>query len=198
MTKTKHNIIVVAVIGIVLLALMHIFTVGYGVGFESRGRAMIALEQAQQAQKYAPTHLTIDYLRQMRGEEDILRLEIDTTYRAIGKGAFSYEMICDRKFALQSASGEHFTADEAKRCFIEGAERRWTKIDRYKSINGYNCWAAATSDGGQQWQAWYTTELPHCSDGAKVTDGLRGLILAIRSGDGSYSLRVATIDTKRG
>lgn len=196
--KTKHNIIVVVVIGVILVAMMHIFTVGYGVGFESRGKAMIALQQAQMAQKYAPSHLTIHYSRQMRGVEDILRLEIDTTYRAIGKGVFSYEMICDRKLALQSVSGERFTADEAKLCFIEGTERKWTNTNRHKSIIGYNCWAAAISDNGQQWQAWYTTELPHCSDGAKVTDGLKGLIMILRSVDGDYTLRATAINENRG
>lgn len=198
MAKTKHNIIVVVVIGVILVALMHIFTVGYGVGFESRGKAMIALQQAQMAQKYAPSHLTIHYSRQMRGVEDILRLEIDTTYRAIGKGVFSYEMICDRKLALQSASGKRFTEDEAKLCFIEGTERKWTNINRHKSISGYNCWAAAISDNGQQWQAWYTTELPHCSDGAKVTDGFKGLIMMLRSVDGDYTLRATAINENRG
>ena len=198
MAKTKHNIIVVMVIGVILVALIHIFTVGYGVGFESRGKAMIALQQAQMAQKYAPSHLTIHYSRQMRGVEDILRLEIDTTYRAIGKGVFSYEMICDRKLVLQSTSGERFTEDEAKLCFIEGTERKWTNTNRHKSISGYNCWAAAISDNGQQWQAWYTTELPHCSDGAKVTDGLKGLIMMLRSGDGDYTLRATAINENRG
>lgn len=198
MEKTKHNIIVVVVIGVILVALMHIFTVGYGVGFESRGKAMIALQQAQMAQKYAPSHLTIHYSRQMRGVEDILRLEIDTTYRAIGKGVFSYEMICDRKLAFQSASGERFTEDEAKLCFIEGTERKWTNTNRHKSISGYNCWAAAISDNGQQWQAWYTTELPHCSDGAKVTDGLKGLIMMLKSRDGDYTLRATAINENRG
>lgn len=198
MAKTKHNIIVVVVIGVILVAMMHIFTVGYGVGFESRGKAMIALQQAQMVQKYAPSHLTIHYSRQMRGVEDILRLEIDTTYRAIGKGVFSYEMICDRKLALQSVSGERFTEDEAKLCFIEGTERKWTNTNRHKSISGYNCWAAAISDNGQQWQAWYTTELPHCSDGAKVTDGLKGLIMMLRSVDGDYTLRATAINENRG
>ena len=196
--KTKHNIIVVVVIGVILVALIHIFTVGYGVGFESRGKAMIALQQAQMAQKYAPSHLTIHYSRQMHDEEDILRLEIDTTYRAIGKGVFSYEMICDRKLALQSVSGERFTEDEAKLCFIEGTERKWTNTNRHKSISGYNCWAAAISDNGQQWQAWYTTELPHCSDGAKVTDGLKGLIMMLRSSDGDYTLLATAINENRG
>lgn len=183
------------VIGVIIVALMHIFTIGYGVGFESRGKAMIALQQAQITQKYTPSHLTIHYTRQHHDEEDILQLKIDTTYRTIGKGAFYYEIICERRLALESStSAEKFSSEQAKLCFIEGAKHKWTKINGHKSALGYNCWAAATSDGNQQWQAWYTTELPHCSDNAIVTDGLSGLIMMLKDDKGEYLLRVTKID----
>lgn len=190
--------IVTAVMALVLAASMHMFTIGYGVGYQSRGRAMLALKQAKEAQKYAPSHLTIHYEQQHKDKRDILRLEVDTIYRSIGKGAFSYEIICDRRLALQSASGERFSAEAAKLCFVEGASRQWTKINRHKSIHGYNCWESIAHDEKYTWQAWYTTELPHCADGATVTDGLNGIILMLQDGKGEYTLRATTIDVKIG
>ena len=89
MTNIKLRVGGLVTIGIVLMVLSHIFTIGYGTGFQSRGRAMLALQQAKQhSQSYTPSLLTVNYERQNGTTEDILRLEIDTTYRPIGKNAF--------------------------------------------------------------------------------------------------------------
>ena len=120
MRDSRHSFFVIGAIAIIAMVLSHAFTIGYGVGTERRAKTMLA---AQQAKLHTPSHLTIHYERQINGQEDILRLEIDTTYRSIGKGAFRYEVICDRTVSLYGSADEVFTADEAKRCFIYGTER---------------------------------------------------------------------------
>lgn len=193
MRGSRHSLFVIGVIAIIAIALSHAFTIGYGVGTERRAKTMLT---AQQAKHYTPSHLTIHYERQFNGQEDILRLEIDTTYRSIGKGAFQYEVICDRAVSLYGSADEVFTADEAKRCFIYGSERGWHTLSGHKSIGGYDCWAAVTTDNS--WQAWYTTQLPHCLADATTTDGLRGLILQVESKAKGYKLRATQIDEKIG
>ena len=177
------------------IALTHAFTIGYGSGFKSRGRTMLAVEQARQ---YTPSHLTIHYERRMHSKQDILRLEIDTTYRPIGKGAFTYEVICDRAIALHSTDEEMFSPSEAKQCFVEGANRKWLKQNGHTTIEGYDCWASTTSDESASWLAWYTTELPHCAKGTTTNDGLKGLILHVEDSEGKYTLHATKIDVKIG
>ena len=199
MANTKFRVGVLVTIGIIMMVLSHIFTIGYGTGFQSRGRAMLALQQAKQhSQSYTPSLLTVHYERQNGTGEDILRLEIDTTYRPIGKNAFTYEMICDRKLALQSSSGESFTTDEARLCFVEGTKREWIKLEGKQVINGYDCMIAVALDNGRGWQAWYTTQLPHCSENATIADGLNGLILMALDSKGEWSLKATDIDVKLG
>ena len=160
---------------------------------------MLALQQAKQhSQSYTPSLLTVHYERQNGTAEDILRLEVDTTYRPIGKNAFTYEMICDRKLALQSSGGENFTADEARLCFVEGTKREWIKLEGKRVINGYDCMTSVALDNGHSWQAWYTTQLPHCSENATIADGLNGLILMARDSKGEWSLKATDIDVKLG
>ena len=195
MIGKKHNALVVAVIAIVAIALTHIFTIGYGVGFQNRGKAMLAVKQAKQ---YTPSHLTIHYERKMLDKQEILRLEIDTTYRKIGKGAFTYEVICDRFIALHGSGKETFSTNEAKQCFIEGANRKWIKQNGHQAIEGYNCWASAASDKKASWLAYYTTELPYCAEGATISDGLKGLILHVEDSKGEYRLHATKIDVKIG
>ena len=193
MRGSRHSLFVIGAIAIIAMALSHAFTIGYGVGTERRAKTMLA---AQQAKLHTPSHLTIHYERQINGQEDILRLEIDTTYRSIGKGAFRYEVICDRTVSLYGSADEVFTADEAKRCFIYSSERRWNELHRHQSIEGYDCWAAATADN--TWQAWYTTQLPHCLADATTTDGLKGLILQVESKARGYRLRALQIEERIG
>ena len=199
MANTKFRVGILVTIGIIMMVLSHIFTIGYGTGFQSRGRAMLALQQAKQhSQSYTPSLLTVHYERQNGTAEDILRLEIDTTYRPIGKNAFTYEMICDRKLALQSSSGESFTTDEARLCFVEGTKREWIKLEGKQVINGYDCMTAVALDNGRSWQAWYTTQLPHCSENATIADGLNGLIMMARDSKDEWSLKATNIDVKLG
>ena len=103
MRGSRHSLFVIGAIAIIAMALSHAFTIGYGVGTERRAKTMLA---AQQAKLHTPSHLTIHYERQINGQEDILRLEIDTTYRSIGKGAFRYELICDRTVSLYGSADE--------------------------------------------------------------------------------------------
>lgn len=195
MEKARHSICVLATMAIIIAALSHIFTIGYGTGFESRGKAMLA---QQQAKHYTPSLLTVHYKRLNGTTEDILRLEIDTTYRAIGKGQFVYKTICDRTISLQSSTGEQFTDDEARLCFVEGATREWVKLEDSRSIDGYDCLAAVAAADNGTWQAWYTTALPYCPDGTTATDGLNGLILMLRHSQGRYRLQATTIDLNIG
>lgn len=190
-----HNIGMVATIVVVALVLGHALTIGYGSGFSLRSRAMMA---AQQAKRYTPSQLIVEYERHNNDVKDMLRLEIDTTYRAIGRGSFCYETICDRKITLQASSGEHFTAEQARNCFIEGGSHRWTRQHGKREIKGYDCGSSLAVEDGLLWQAWHTSQLPHCCADATTHDGLQGLILAAQSGDGRWSLRATTIDLKIG
>lgn len=195
MISKNHNSLFIVVIAIVAIALTHMFTIGYGVGFQKRGKIMLAMEQAKQ---YTSSHLTVHYERKMHDKQDILRLEIDTTYRQIGKGAFTYEVICDRTIALHSSGEYAFPTNEARQCFVEGATRKWVKQNRHHSIEGYHCWTATTMDNNTSWLAWYTTELPHCAEGATISDGLKGLILHVEDSKGEYRLHATKIDVKIG
>ena len=192
MTIKRDNIIVAMVIAVVAVVLTHAFTIGYGIGFQRQGKML----QTEVIKQYTPSHLTVHYERKMCDKQDILRLEIDTTYRTIGKGSFVYEVICDRTISLYGSDGKPFTTAQAKRCFIEGANRKWTQLAQHNMIEGYNCWASVTNDDNTSWQAWYTTELPHCSKGATITDGLNGLILHVEETKGEYSLHAKKIDIK--
>ena len=199
MGNTRFSVSFWLTIAVIAMALSHAFTIGYGTGFQSRGRALLALQKAKQhSQKYAPSLLTVHYERHNDTTEDILRLEIDTTYRPIGKNAFTYEMICDRKLALQSSSGEHFTAEQARMCFVEGTKREWIQLGKTMTINGYDCLTSVATDENHNWQAWYTTQLPHCAADARVSDSLRGLILWAKAADEGYSLKATDIEVKLG
>ena len=73
----------------IMLAVGHIFTIGYGFGYDVISRAEIAVEQATQ-DGYQPSYLAVIYERKVEQRSDFLHLEIDTTYRAIGRHAFQY------------------------------------------------------------------------------------------------------------
>lgn len=195
MKSRRHNALVVTTVAIVVIVLAHAFTIGYGIGFQSRGKAMLAMEQAKQ---YTPSHLTVHYERKMHDRQDMLRLEIDTTYRAIGKGEFRYEVICDRMLALHGSGDESFTTTEAEQCFIEGAVRKWTTHNAYKTIEGYRCHVAAANDNNSSWLAWYTNELPRSLEGTTITDGLKGLILHVENVKKGYLLHATKIDIEIG
>ena len=197
MKSTRFRVGFWLTIAVITMALSHAFTIGYGTGFLSRGRALLALQQAKQhSQSYAPSLLTVHYERRNGSAEEILQLEIDTTYRPIGKNAFTYEMICDRKLALHTSGGEHFTEEQAHLCFVEGTKREWIKLDKAKVISGYDCIASVSAENGHNWQAWYTTQLPHCAADARVSDGLEGLILWAKDAEGEYSLKATNIEVK--
>jgi GLPGLI family protein len=191
MTSKRFNISMVATLMVVALVLVHAFTIGYGSGFSSRGRAMMAV---QQAKRYTPSLLTVKYERHNDNIKDMLHLEIDTTYRTIGRGSFCYKTICDRKISLRTSSGEYFTAEQARNCFIEGGSRQWITQHDAKRIEGYDCGASLAVEGGLLWQAWYTEQLPHCCANTTIDDGLKGLILAAQSGDGRWSIKATKID----
>lgn len=172
------------------------FTVGYG----DYGHIQYRTEQAIKGNKCIrrSIHLTVIYERTINSATDFLHLQIDTTFRSIGKGQFVYETICDRTISLQSSAGEQFTDDEARQCFVEGATRKWVKLEDRHFVEGYDCLAAVAATEKGTWQAWYTTALPHCPDGTTTTDGLSGLILMLRNSQADYQLRATTIDLNIG
>ena len=170
MVSKRFNTSMVITLMVIASALGHAFTIGYGTGFSSRGRAMMTV---QQAKHYTPSVLTIQYERHNNDIKDLLCLEIDTTYRTIGRGSFCYETICDRKISLRTSSGEHFTAEQARNCFIEGGSRRWVKQHDTKTILGYGCGLSLAVDNGLKWQAWYTGQLPHCHSNSNSNSNSR-------------------------
>ena len=65
MGNTRFSVSFWLTIAVIAMALSHAFTIGYGTGFQSRGRALLALQKAKQhSQKYAPSLLTVHYERQ--------------------------------------------------------------------------------------------------------------------------------------
>lgn len=57
----------------------------------------------------------------------------------------------------------------------------WTLLDEYKTIAGFTCKKATAIKNDDQYEAWYTSEVP-ISNGPSKFDGLPGLILEIRFG----------------
>ena len=118
-----------------MLAVRHIFTVGYGFGYDAISRTEMALVQAKQ-NGYKPSHLAVIYERTVEQRSDFLHLEIDTTYRAIGRHAFHYEMICDREITLRAFDGEYIDCSEiASNCFVFAENnRQWQIGNEQKQI----------------------------------------------------------------
>ena len=191
--KGKKLFLVISAIAL-MLAIGHIFTIGYGFAYDAISRTEIALEQAKQ-NDYKPSHLAVIYERKVEQRSDFLHLEVDTTYRAIGRHAFHYEMICDREMTLRAYDGAYIDCSEiAANCFVfADNNRQWLIGNGQKQIIDQKCQSATIDIDGQEYRAWYTTALPHCAKNARPDKMLEGLILEASNTDGSYTLKAKHI-----
>lgn len=179
---------------VLLFAIGHIFTIGYGFGYDAISRTERAVEQAKQSD-YQPSHVAVIYERTVEQRNDFLHLEIDTTYRAIGRHAFQYKMICDREIILRAYDGAYIDcSDMATACFVYADNnRKWQLAGEQKQIIDQKCKSATTSIDGEEYKAYYTLALPHCAVGAQASQLYEGLILEAYDADGSYALKAIHI-----
>ena len=179
---------------VLLFAIGHIFTIGYGFGYDAISRTDRAVEQAKQS-GYQPSHLAVIYERRVEQRNDFLHLEVDTTYRAIGRHAFQYKMICDREITLRAYDGAYIDcSDMAAFCFVfADNNRKWQLAGEQKQIIDQKCKSATTSIDGEEYKAYYTLALPHCAVEAQPSQLYEGLILEAYDADGSYSLKAIHI-----
>ena len=168
------------------------FSAGYGAGHS----AICQQEHLAELAKHYPTsHIDVIYERTLSGKQDFLHLEIDTTYHKIGKGNYTREVLCSREFSLREFDVSYRDCgDVVAQCFVEGnASRKWESGEATKSIAGNKCYRAVTDSESKQWEAWYTTTLPHIAEGARVADHYAGLILEARDAKGEYELKAKYI-----
>lgn len=179
---------------ILIFAIGHIFTIGYGFGYDAISRTERAVEQAKQSD-YQPSHVAVIYERRVEQRNDFLHLEIDTAYRAIGRHAFQYKMICDREITLRAYDGAYIDcSDMAASCFVfADNNRKWQLAGEQKQIIDQKCKSATTSIDGEEYKAYYTLALPHCAVEAQPSQLYEGLILEAYDADGSYSLKAIHI-----
>lgn len=179
---------------VLIFAIGHIFTIGYGFGYDAISRTDRAVEQAKQS-GYQPSHLAVIYERRVEQRNDFLHLEVDTTYRAIGRHAFQYKMICDREITLRAYDGAYIDcSDMAASCFVfADNNRKWQLAGEQKQIIDQKCKSATTSIDGEEYKAYYTLALPHCAVEAQPSQLYEGLILEAYDADGSYSLKAIHI-----
>ena len=155
-------------ISAIVIAIYQIFTLGYG----DSGRILYNTSQAiAEHTDYAEEHLSIIYERKIGDETDFIHLKVDTTYHEIGKGAYKYEILCNRKYSLRSFSDKYHKMDHA---------------------------IATRLVDGESYEAWYTDALPHQRPNSRAMDEYRGVILEARDADGKYSLRVKYIGEQIG
>ncbi len=62
--------------------------------------------------------------------------------------------------------------------YEDDAVIKWEMLDEFKEISGYKCQKAATTFRGRNYEAWFTSEIPH-SFGPWKFNGLPGLILEV-------------------
>lgn len=179
---------------VLLFAIGHIFTIGYGFGYDAISRTEIAVKQAKQSD-YQPSHLAVIYERRVEQRNDFLHLEIDTTYHSIGRHAFQYKMICDREITLRAYDGAYIDcSDMAVDCFVfADNNRKWQLAGEQKQIIDQKCKSATTSIDGEEYKAYYTLALPHCAVEAQPSQLYEGLILEAYDTDGYYSLKAIHI-----
>ena len=183
----------------IMLAVSHIFTIGYGFGYDAISRTEIAVKQAKQG-NYQPSHIAVIYERKVEQRNDFLHLEIHTTYRAIGRHAFQYKMICDRELTLRAYDGTYIDcSDMAASCFVfADNNRKWQLAGEQKQIIDQKCKSATTDIDGEEYKAYYTMALPHCAVGAQASQLYEGLILDAYDTYGSYALKAIHIAQQLG
>ena len=191
-----RRIYTLTAISLILVAVYHIFTVSYG----RYNEIMYATTQTVASQDgYADEHLSVIYERKIDECSDFLHLKVDTTYRQIGKGAFRYELLCDRSFSLRSFDGEyHNISNVVEACFVDVEDKDWNNTGARRRITDYDCQCATTLIDNKAYEAWYTEALPHRHPKSKVSDTYRGLVLEMRNAEGSYLLRAKYIGQQIG
>jgi GLPGLI family protein len=183
----------VAVIAL-LIAFMHLFSTSHDVWYTVMHNEHMVLANSQQ---FEPSRLTIVYERTHQSQHDLLQLQIDSLYRPIAKGNFSYKVVCDRRFTLKSFNGEQTIdmSDQAATCFINGnTPHKWTTSQQSCSIQQVNCQQATANIDGQLYEAWYSMALPHCYHNAEPCDPCNGLIMELHSMSDDYSLKIKYIE----
>lgn len=183
-------------ISAIVVAIYQIFTLGYG----DSGRILYNTSQAiAEHTDYADEHLSIIYERKIGDETDFIHLKVDTTYHEIGKGAYKYEILCNRKYSLRSFSDKYHKMDHAiAHCFV-GNNDTWQRSNAsQRRIMNYECERATRLIDGESYEAWYTDALPHQRPNSRAKDEYRGVILEARDADGRYSLRVKYIGEQIG
>ena len=184
---------------VAMLALAVIYqalTIGYGTAaeiiYQSRQSSLATALPADQ-------HLTVIYEREMGDASDLLHLKIDTTYHAIGKGAYHHEFICRNQYSLRAFDGKYHSMDDVVAACFVADDRDWQMLDKQKlSIVGYECLGATTSIDGTTYHVWYTEALPYLHAGARTTDGYQKLILEAGDKAGGYRLRAKYIEQQIG
>lgn len=165
------------------------------------GAGHTAADDAVESTPLQPSTLDVIYERNNSGQSDFLHLQVDTTYIAHGKGAFSAQASCSRTLAMRRFDGAYHTADiRPEAFFISGGDRTsWRHTKATRRIMGYDCRCAEASFNGRTWQVWYTDRLPYHADGIAPADGLEGLILEVCDPNGgAYSLKARYIAQKIG
>ncbi len=182
----------IGVVGLVVGIAIFVLSTGYGVGHAAISHQKMV---AQQVKQYLPSQVDVIYERLSDNKQDFLHLKIDTTYHKIGKGNYTREVLCNREFSLREFDGSYNDCSDAvAHCFVEGdATRKWQSGEATKSIAGNNCYRVVTTFAGKNWEAWYTTTLPHLAEGAKAKDLFEGLILEVRDAEGEYELKAKYI-----
>lgn len=169
----------------VIAAIMHAFTIGYGVTYAP------AAESSSTPQ---PSSTAVIYERTYHGHSDFVHLKIDSTYRETGKGSLKLETVCDRTMSLRSFDGAYADCSTATpRCFAKGSDIAWTDTGETCRIMNYECRRATATLGDSRWEVWYTMLLPRCAADARTSDPLAGLILEARDMNGDYSLKIRHI-----
>lgn len=185
-----------AVAMLALAVIYQALTIGYGTADE-------IIYQSQQSSLAsalpADQHLTVIYEREIDNVSDLLHLKIDTTYHAIGKGAYRHELICHNQYSLRAFDGEYHSMDDVvEACFVVD-DRDWQMLGTQKrNIAGYECHGATTTIGDVPYHVWYTEALPYLHAGARSADGLERLILEAGDKDGGYRLRAKYIEQQIG
>ena len=193
MIKRLYTFLVAALL---FIAVYQVFNIGYGSYNEIE---YTTAQTFANHESYADEHLSVIYERKIDECSDFLHLQVDTTYRQIGKGAYKHEILCKRSYTLRSFDGKYEDmSDAVAECFISGKEWQEANGTNHGTIMGYDCYRATTTIDGRAFEAWYTTSLPHLRHGSRAVDNNCGLILEAHDAEGGYTLGVRYIGEQIG
>ena len=191
-----RRIYIAVVAAFAIVAIYQALTIGYGDAGE-------IIYQSQQAAHFSATpadqQLIVVYEREIGNKSDLLHLKIDTTYHAIGKGAYQHELICHHKCSLRAFDGNYHPMDDVvAACFVMGNREWQMQGEHTRRIVDYECQSATTTIDGTPYRVWYTEALPHLHAGARATDDYQRLILEAGDKSGKYMLRAKYIEQQIG